>query len=385
MFCICALAALTCAAAPAEAAKTTEKAIVYKANASPKTKTLLQNALFKITGKCTQDGPDVLLTTKTANTTFLRTEADQFGFGPGVGVSDDPGLTIFLAEDGDSVAETVLYDGQGHVTLIDSLTAAEGFKRKCAWAGIVTSLKGKDNLRRNPEAPNSAALPDAGPLHMLYECTNPGTNVWGNTDGGKPDFAGSWSFDADSVIERAWYPLGSSSSQTLLGPRVSTTGDLIVMQPNGAVSHLRAGLFLDDADSCELRGNLRTLRKGNDRAFFGSSPRPKRKLIFDANGLRLYATCKPGQMKIFAATDVKNSILHASVIGDETGITVDDNDFDNSPKRPKYLLLFEGIHRSGQIVYATPNGHVTSLNWSAIENAAAFKPCLFAGAARSAS
>ena len=356
----------------------------------PKQEVIFKNHRLKLTGRCDGGSPDVRLTTRTGNSQLISSSVyppqhqTDFGFALSGGTSTAPGQTTGITPVDTSTNEAFLWDSAGNVTTVDGLTAVDAFGRKCAWAGLVSTVKGKERLRVDSPTSSNRPLPRPADPHMFLDCGNDGSvAVFGNA--ADPNFTGSWSITDGGLLGRAFFPLDSDIT-TLLGERHGdTVGDLVHVTPAGRVTHLHAGMSQSGlgGSACQLGGAVRSVSKGPKRAFYASNPAPKRKEFFDAGGLHLYGSCGAGQMKIFARHRPQE--FRPPRLGPRRRPSVGRHGrrLRQSAEAPVLHAAVRGNLAQRPAVYARPDGRMTSINWSAIQTGSAFKPCIFAGVARS--
>ena len=175
-------------------------------------------------------------------------------------------------------------------------------------------------------------------------------------------------------------PLPEASQSTLGGPEPVFLATTILGSSQGPTV-LTAG-SRDIDTGCEARATYEQLAPSSKRAitYFATAPDPGLTKILALGGLKLSASCNPGDLSVYASTDHRNALLHTSVVGPGGALAAADDDFDNPNSHPQFLLDFGGINRVGYMIYVSPSGRVVSLDWVGANSG---NDCAFSGIATS--
>jgi hypothetical protein len=380
------VAAASVALAPAGmAAKSRSFAISYRTNETPKSKLLLKRDGYRLTGRCTSENgaPEFIVKNGTKPGALLF-----------AGLAGQPANPSYYASTNTAqpatndvsstrmLTEMVSYQENGDVATAELLLDRGIARRDCVIAGVFTIVSRAESfLRTVPDNSSTQAFSQGGlkadgqcnsetNLRLAVTSSTPPANAFAGTDLG------------GTGHEVALFPLDTENGVTNFD--LFAISDLNFSVPSGKVTAANVGI--DSFPGCTVAGRVQTASRGSKLASYARNPTSKHKRteFFDKGGLHLSASCAAGQMKVFAATSVKHALLRSSIYGDGDPALIFKNDFSSKPAKPFYMLDFESIHRSGQLVYATPDGHATTIDWSGANQGSAYKQCLFSGIASSA-
>jgi hypothetical protein len=338
---------------------------------------------YRVVASCPgASGPEINFQTDGPGFLLIQTvSGDPLSPSSGASAPDAARINISASFSANGFGQVISSEASGRVVVIDFLTDAGIRGRDCAFDGVLTVVGSNERFRHSFPQLGSAQVLSRFGLNVVAHCDDAGdTSLTASSTKSVNAFATT--FLIYPPKELAFFPLGGStyiSSGT--GPSIS---DLNLVTPAGRVTSAAVGVDADGSQ-CQGAGRARSAARGKARVLYAkdAAAHPKRTEFYDHGGLRLSAKCASGQLKVFAATSIKHAIFRTSVLGDGDASLVRYDDFSSKPAKPQFILDLQSIHRSGQIVYARPDGHATTLHWSAADGSG-FRDCLFYGIASSA-